>query len=163
LTRISTFGLLAPVQDTPVQPGHMLFSNFADSHRPFLAQKTALASMVGGIENEGESMPRTRKSRPPSLKAKVEVETIRAHKTAVPDRSDVRVRPRSAAGRNRRWPVCPASSGMAVNRCADSPTCRQRLCPARSDTCWARKPCDSASARCGSAGGRQHEHQAGEK
>jgi transposase-like protein len=38
--------------------------------------------MVGGIENEGESMPRTRKSRPPSLKAKVEVETIRAHKTA---------------------------------------------------------------------------------
>ena len=27
-------------------------------------------------------MPRTRKSRPPSLKAKVEVETIRAHKTA---------------------------------------------------------------------------------
>ena len=34
--------------------------------------------MVGGIENEGESMPRTRKSRPPSLKAKVEVETIRA-------------------------------------------------------------------------------------
>ena len=32
--------------------------------------------MVGGIENEGESMPRTRKSRPPSLKAKVELETL---------------------------------------------------------------------------------------
>src|SRR5215217_978181 len=37
--------------------------------------------MVGGIENEGESMPRTRKSHPPSLKAKVAVEAIKAHKT----------------------------------------------------------------------------------
>jgi transposase len=37
---------------------------------------------VGGIENEGESMPRTRKSHPPSLKAKVAVEAIKAHKTA---------------------------------------------------------------------------------
>jgi transposase-like protein len=38
--------------------------------------------MVGGIENEGESMPRTRKNHPPSLKAKVAVEAIRGHKTA---------------------------------------------------------------------------------
>src|SRR5947207_15502666 len=38
--------------------------------------------MVGGIENEGESMPRPRKSHPPSLKAKVAVEAIKAHKTA---------------------------------------------------------------------------------
>src|SRR5216683_5578406 len=37
--------------------------------------------MVGGIENEGESMPGTRKSHPPSLKAKVAVEAIKAHKT----------------------------------------------------------------------------------
>src|ERR1041384_3362278 len=37
--------------------------------------------MVGGIENEGESMPRTRKNHPPGLKAKVAVEAIRAHKT----------------------------------------------------------------------------------
>src|SRR6266853_1415864 len=37
--------------------------------------------MVGGIENEGESMPRTRKSHPPSLKAKVAVEAIKAHRT----------------------------------------------------------------------------------
>jgi transposase-like protein len=37
--------------------------------------------MVGGIENEGESMPRTRKSHPPSVKAKVAVEAIKAHKT----------------------------------------------------------------------------------
>ena len=39
--------------------------------------------MVGGIENdEGESMPQIRKSHPPSLKAKVAVEAIKAHKTA---------------------------------------------------------------------------------
>jgi transposase-like protein len=37
--------------------------------------------MVGGIENEGESMPRTRKSHPPSLKAKVAIEATKAHKT----------------------------------------------------------------------------------
>jgi transposase len=39
--------------------------------------------MVGGIENEGVSMPRTRKSHPPSLKAKVAVEAIKAHRTTV--------------------------------------------------------------------------------
>src|SRR5882757_1710128 len=44
--------------------------------------KMAFSWMVGGIENEGESMPRTRKSHPPSLKAKVAVEAIKAHKTA---------------------------------------------------------------------------------
>jgi transposase len=38
--------------------------------------------MEGGIENRGESMPKTRKSHPPSLKAKVAVEAIKAHKTA---------------------------------------------------------------------------------
>src|SRR5260370_40538919 len=38
--------------------------------------------MVGGIENRGESMPKTRKSHPPSLKAKVAVEAIKNHKTA---------------------------------------------------------------------------------
>jgi transposase len=38
--------------------------------------------MVGGIENRGETMPRTRKNHPPSLKAKVAVEAIKAHKTA---------------------------------------------------------------------------------
>src|ERR1039458_3396551 len=37
--------------------------------------------MVGGIEDEGESMPRKRKSHPPSLKAKVAVEAIKAHRT----------------------------------------------------------------------------------
>ena len=37
--------------------------------------------MVGGIENEGESMPRTRKNHPPSLKAKVAIEAIKAQTT----------------------------------------------------------------------------------
>src|SRR6201987_3241220 len=37
--------------------------------------------MVGGIDNKGETMPRTRKSHPPSLKAKVAVEAIKPHKT----------------------------------------------------------------------------------
>jgi transposase len=37
--------------------------------------------MVGGIENEGESMPRTRKNHPPSLKAKVAIEAIKARRT----------------------------------------------------------------------------------
>src|ERR1035441_1686561 len=36
--------------------------------------------MVGGIENEGEAMPRTRKSHQPSLKAKVAVEAVEAIK-----------------------------------------------------------------------------------
>ena len=37
--------------------------------------------MVGGIENEGDSMPRTRKNHPPSLKAKVAIEAIKGLKT----------------------------------------------------------------------------------
>jgi len=37
--------------------------------------------MEGGIDNKGEAMPRTRKNHPPSLKAKVAVEAIKAHKT----------------------------------------------------------------------------------
>jgi transposase-like protein len=37
--------------------------------------------MVGGIESEGESMPRTSKSHPPSLKAKIAIEASKAHKT----------------------------------------------------------------------------------
>src|ERR1051325_6767515 len=37
--------------------------------------------MGGGIENEGESMPRTRKNHPPSVKAKFAVEAIKARKT----------------------------------------------------------------------------------
>ena len=36
--------------------------------------------VVGGIENEGEPMPRTRKNHPPSLKAKVAIEAIKAQR-----------------------------------------------------------------------------------
>jgi transposase len=36
---------------------------------------------VGGIENGGESMPRTRKNHPPGLKARVAVEAIKGYKT----------------------------------------------------------------------------------
>jgi hypothetical protein len=47
---------------------------------PFL-EKISAFWMVGGIENEGESMPRIRKSHAPSLKARVTVEAIKARKT----------------------------------------------------------------------------------
>ena len=48
----------------------------------FWTKKTPFLRQSGGIENEGESMPKVRKSHPPSLKAKVAVEAIKAHKTA---------------------------------------------------------------------------------
>src|SRR5271165_1210917 len=54
--------------------------------------------MVGGIENEGESMPRTRKSHPPSLKAKVAVEAIKAHKTAAQIAQMLGVHPTQVGG-----------------------------------------------------------------
>jgi transposase len=38
---------------------------------------------VGGIENEGEPMPRSRRNHPSSLKAKVAIEAIKGHKTTV--------------------------------------------------------------------------------
>src|SRR5262245_51833331 len=49
--------------------------------------------MVGGIENEGESMPRTRKNHPPSLKAKVAIEAIKAQKTTTQISPNVRRSP----------------------------------------------------------------------
>ena len=63
-------------------------------------------------------MPRTRKSHPPGLKAKVAVEAIKAHKKQQPRsrRCSASIRPRWAAGRNRRWPVCPTCSATAANR-----------------------------------------------
>src|ERR1022692_3991817 len=60
--------------------------------------------MVGGVENEGESMPRTRKSHPPSLKAKVAIEAIRAHKTAAQIAQMFDVHPTQVgAGKNKRF------------------------------------------------------------
>jgi hypothetical protein len=55
--------------------------------------------MVGGIENRAESMPKTRKSHPPSLKVKVGVEAIKAQ-DGRPDRADVRRPPDSVWSEN---------------------------------------------------------------
>ena len=67
-------------------------------------------------------MPRTRKSHPPSLKAKVAVETIQAHKTTALIAQIFGVHPtRGGAGRNRRWPVCRMRSAMTASGCASRP------------------------------------------
>ena len=66
--------------------------------------------MVGGIENEGESMPRTRKSHPPSLKAKVAVEAIKAHKTAAQIAQMFGVHPTQVGGWKRQALVAATSS-----------------------------------------------------
>src|SRR5215471_13204094 len=54
--------------------------------------------MVGGIENEGESMPRTRKNHSPSLKAKVAIEAIKAQKTTTQISPNVRRSPTQVGG-----------------------------------------------------------------
>jgi hypothetical protein len=58
------------------------------------------------------------KSHPPSLKAKVAVEAIKAHKTAAQIAQMFGVHPTQVAGRNRRWPVCRTSSATGASRCA---------------------------------------------
>ena len=71
-------------------------------------------------------MPKTRKSHPPSLKAKVAVEAIKAHKTAAQIAQMLgSTRPKSEAGRSRRWPACPTSSATAASKCASRPTPRR--------------------------------------
>jgi transposase-like protein len=50
------------------------------------------------MENEGESMPRSRKSYPPSLKARVAGEAIRGLKTAAQIAQDFAVHPNLVAG-----------------------------------------------------------------
>jgi transposase-like protein len=76
--------------------------------------------MVGGIENEGEPMPRTRKSHPPSLKANVAVEAIKGHKTTLKIAQMFGVHPAQAGGwKNRRWPACRMSSATAASRSAN--------------------------------------------
>jgi hypothetical protein len=47
-----------------------------------LDRKRAFLRWWAAIENRGESTPQTRKSQPPSLKAKVAVEAIKAHMPA---------------------------------------------------------------------------------
>jgi transposase len=61
--------------------------------------------MVGGIEDGGESMPRTRKSHPPSLKAKVAIEAIRAHKTTAQIAQMFGVHPTQVGGWKRQAPA----------------------------------------------------------
>jgi len=72
-------------------------------------------------------MPKTRKSHPPSLKAKVAVEAIKAHKTAAQGAQMFGVHPTQVGGgRNRRWPACPTSSATAASRYASRPTPRRK-------------------------------------
>jgi transposase len=47
----------------------------------FWTEKRAFLRWWAVFANEGESMPRTRKNHPPSLKAKVAIEAIKAQKT----------------------------------------------------------------------------------
>ncbi len=63
--------------------------------------------MVGGIENEGESMPQTRKSHPPSLKAKVRRRGHQGAQDGRPDRADIRRPPDPGRGLEEAGPGCP--------------------------------------------------------
>ena len=78
-------------------------------------------------------MPKTRKSHRPSLKAKVAVEAIKAHKTATQIAQMFGVHPTQVgAGRSKRWPVHPTSLATAASRCVSSPTPRKTSCTNRS-------------------------------
>ena len=78
-------------------------------------------------------MPKTRKSHPPSLKAKVAVEAIKAHKTAAQIAQMFGVHPTQVGGwKNKRWPVCPTFSATAASKCVSSPTPRKTSCTNRS-------------------------------
>ena len=90
--------------------------------------------MVGGIENEGESMPRTRKSHPPSLKAKVAVEAIKAHKTTAQIAQMFGVHPTQVGGLEEAGAgrLAGRSSATAASRCASRPTPRRTSSTSRS-------------------------------
>ena len=78
-------------------------------------------------------MPRTRKSHPPSLKAKVAVEALKAHKTTAQIAQMFGVHPTQVGGwKNRRWPACRTSSATAESRCASRPTPRRTNSTSRS-------------------------------
>jgi transposase len=85
--------------------------------------------MVGGIENRGESMPKTRKSHPPSLKAKVAVEAIKAHKTAAQIAQIFGVHPTQVGGwKKQALAGLPTFSATAASKCVSSPTPRKTSC-----------------------------------
>ena len=68
-------------------------------------------------------MPGTRKSHPPSLKAKVAVEAIKAHKTTAQIAQMFGVHPTQVGGwKKQALPVCRTSSATAASRCASRPT-----------------------------------------
>ncbi len=78
-------------------------------------------------------MPKTRKSHPPSLTAKVAVPTIRAHQTAaqIAQMFDV-IQPTWAAGKEKRLRACRMSLATALSRCANRPIRERTNCTNRS-------------------------------
>ena len=68
-------------------------------------------------------MPKTRKSHPPSLKAKVAVEAIEAHKTAAQIAQMFGVHPTQVGGwKKQALAGLPDIFGKAASSCASSPT-----------------------------------------
>jgi hypothetical protein len=63
-------------------------------------------------------MPRTRKSHPPSLKAKVAIEAIKAHKTTA-QIAQMSARLRSTGGRSRRPPAYRRSLVTDASTCCN--------------------------------------------
>src|ERR1700731_1857412 len=78
--------------------------------------------MVRGIENEGESMPRTRKSHPPSLKAKVAIEAIKAHKTTAQIAQMFGIHPTQVGG----WKKQALAGHLRQRSRSDAPASRRR-------------------------------------
>jgi transposase len=78
-------------------------------------------------------MPKTRKSHPPSLKAKVAVEAIKAHKTAAQIAQMFGVHPTQVGGwKKQALAGLPDISATAASRCASSPTPRRMSSTSRS-------------------------------
>ena len=71
-------------------------------------------------------MPRTRKSHPPSLKAKVAIEAIKAHKTAAQIAQMFGVHPTQVGGwKKQALAGLPDIFGNVESRCASRPTRRR--------------------------------------
>lgn len=91
-----------------------------------LDRRSAFLGMVGGVENERESMRRTHTSHPPSLKAKVAVEAIKGHKMAAQiAQKFAPTQPKSVVGRDEPWLACRMSSANSTSRSANMPTRRR--------------------------------------
>jgi transposase-like protein len=78
-------------------------------------------------------MPQTRKNHPPSLKAKVAVEAIKAHKTAAQIAQMFGVHPTQVGSwKSRHWPVCQTCSAMVESRSGSRQTRKKKNCTKRS-------------------------------